>query len=198
MCPLFHYADGFWNTISWDDAEVGTISKEKKQEVNEDIRASVVRVIDENGQMRGIMDIDDALALAEASNLDLVNISPNADPPVCKILDYGKYRYDLQKKDKQNKKNQKTTEIKEIRLSTFIEDHDLQVKANTAIKFLKGGDKLKVSLRFRGRERDYQDKGFAVMERFAEAVAEFGEVDKPAKLEGRNLNMFLSPKKDKK
>ena len=155
-------------------------------------------MIDENGQMRGVMSIDEALRLAEASNLDLVNVSPNADPPVCKILDFGKYRYELQKKDKQNKKNQKTTEIKEIRLSTFIEDHDIQVKANTAIKFLRAGDKLKVSLRFRGRERDYQDKGFAVMERFAEAVSEYGDVDKAPKLEGRNLNMFLAPKKDKK
>lgn len=143
------------------------------------------------------MSLDDALALAEESNLDLVNVSPNADPPVCKILDFGKYRYELQKKDKQNKKNQKTVDIKEIRLSTFIEDHDIMVKANTAIKFLKEGNKVKVSLRFRGRERDYQDKGFAVMERFAEACSEYGTVDKPAKLEGRNLNMFLSPKKDK-
>ena len=125
-----------------------TISKEKKQEINDEIRAKEVRVIDENGEMRGIMSLSEALALAEESNLDLVNISPNADPPVCKILDYGKYRYELQKKDKQQKKNQKVTEIEEIRLSTFIEDHDIQVKANTAMKFLKDGDKVKVSLRF--------------------------------------------------
>jgi len=178
--------------------EVGKISKEKKQEINEDIRASEVRVIDENGEMLGVMSTDDALKIAEERNLDLVNVSPNAEPPVCKILDYGKYRYEMQKKDKQNKKNQKVTEIKEVRLSTFIEDHDLQVKANTAIKFLKNGDKLKVSLRFRGRERDYQDKGFDVMNRFAELVSEYGTIDKAAKLEGRNLNMFLSPKTNKK
>lgn len=177
--------------------EVRTISKDNKdrQQINEYIRAKEVRVIDENGEMRGIMSLDDALALAEEANLDLVNVSPNADPPVCKILDYGKYRYDMQKREKNAKKNQKVTEVKEIRLSTFIEDHDIQVKANTAIKFLKEGDKVKVSLRFRGRERDYQSKGFEVMERFAEAVSEFGEIEKKAKLEGRSLSMFLAPKK---
>lgn len=146
--------------------------------------------------MRGIMSLRDALALAEESDLDLVNVSPNAEPPVCKILDYGKYRYELQKKDKQSKKNQKTMEVKEIRLSTFIEEHDIQVKSNTAIKFLKEGNKVKVNLRFRGREMAYQDRGFEVMQRFAGLCSEFGTVDKAAKLEGRNLNMFLSPKKD--
>ena len=124
--------------------------------------------------MRGIVSIDEALDIAEEAGLDLVNISPNAEPPVCKILDYGKYRYELQKKDKQNKKNQKVTEIKEIKLSPSIEDHDVQVKAKTAIKFLKDGDKLKVSLRFRGRERDFTDKGYEVMMQFAEAVSAYG------------------------
>ncbi len=167
----------------------------KDKQVNENIRAMKVRVIDENAESHGIMDIDDALALAEERNLDLVNVSPNADPPVCKILDYGKYRYDLQKKDKLAKKNQKVMQIKEIRLSPSIEDHDIQVKANTAGKFLKDGDKVKVSLRFRGRERDHKAKGFEVMERFADMVSEVGVIEKPAKFEGRNLTMFLSPKK---
>ena len=112
--------------------------------------------------MRGVMGIREALAIAEEANLDLVNVSPNAEPPVCKILDFGKYRYELQKKDKMAKKNQKTMQVKEVRLSTFIEEHDVNVKANTAIKFLKDGDKVKVSLRFRGRERDYTAKGFDV------------------------------------
>lgn len=147
--------------------------------------------------MRGIVSIDEALDIAEEAGLDLVNISPNAEPPVCKILDYGKYRYELQKKDKQNKKNQKVTEIKEIRLSPSIEDHDVQVKAKTAIKFLKDGDKLKVSLRFRGRERDFTDKGYEVMMQFAEAVSEYGVIEKQPKMEGRRMNMFLAPKKDK-
>ena len=147
--------------------------------------------------MRGVLSIKEALALAEESNLDLVNVSPNAEPPVCKILDYGKYRYELQKKEKQSKKNQKVTQVKEVRLSTFIEEHDIQVKANTAKKFLKNGDKLKVSLRFRGRERDYTAKGFDVMNRFAEEVSEFGVIEKKPKFEGRSLTMFLGPKSNK-
>ena len=163
--------------------------------INGAIRARQVRVIDENGEMKGIMDTRDARRLAEEAKLDLVAVSPNAEPPVCKILDYGKYRYELQKKDKIAKKNQKTMQIKEIRLSTFIEDHDIQVKAKTAAKFLNEGDKVKVSLRFRGRERDYTSKGYDVMNRFAEEVSEVGVVDKKPKFEGRSLTMFLAPKK---
>jgi len=180
--------------------EVRAISRDHRdnsKQINEEIRAKEVRVIDENGEMRGIMNIRDALALAEKSSLDLVNVSPNADPPVCKILDYGKYRYELQKRDKSAKKNQKTMQIKEVRLSTFIEDHDIQVKANTASKFLKEGDKVKVSLRFRGRERDYTSKGFDVMNRFADAVSEVGQIEKKPKFEGRSLTMFLAPKNNK-
>lgn len=154
-------------------------------------------MIDENGDMRGVMGIREALAIAEEANLDLVNVSPNAEPPVCKILDFGKYRYELQKKDKMAKKNQKTMQVKEVRLSTFIEEHDVNVKANTAIKFLKDGDKVKVSLRFRGRERDYTSKGFDVMNSFAELVSEYGIIDKKPKFEGRSLTMFLSPKNSK-
>ena len=154
-------------------------------------------MIDENGDMRGVMGIREALAIAEEANLDLVNVSPNAEPPVCKILDFGKYRYELQKKDKIAKKNQKTMQVKEVRLSTFIEEHDVNVKANTAIKFLKDGDKVKVSLRFRGRERDYTAKGFDVMNSFAELIAEYGIIDKKPKFEGRSLTMFLSPKNSK-
>ena len=175
----------------------GGIVISKENQINQEIRASEVRLIDENGEMRGIMSIDDAMALADEANLDLVNIAPNAEPPVCKILDYGKYRYELQKKEKQNKKNQKVTEVKEIRLSPSIEDHDVQVKAKTAIKFLKDGDKLKVSLRFRGRERDYVAKGYEVMEAFAELVSEYGVIEKKPKMEGRRMNMFLAPKRDK-
>ena len=172
------------------------ISKDKQQ-INGDIRAKEVRLIDENGDMRGVMGIREALAIAEEANLDLVNVSPNAEPPVCKILDFGKYRYELQKKDKMAKKNQKTMQVKEVRLSTFIEEHDVNVKANTAIKFLKDGDKVKVSLRFRGRERDYTAKGFDVMNSFADQVSEYGVIDKKPKFEGRSLTMFLSPKNSK-
>ena len=177
--------------------EVNTIStKDTKQtQINEEIRASEVRVIDENGEMRGVLSLDEALALAEQADLDLVNVSPNAEPPVCKILDYGKYRYEMQKKEKNAKKNQHVTEVKEIRLSPSIEEHDVQVKAKTAIKFLKDGDKLKVSLRFRGRERDYTQLGYEVMNKFAEIVSEYGVVEKEPKMEGRRMNMFLAPKK---
>ena len=148
--------------------------------------------------MRGIVSLDEALRIAEAADLDLVNISPNAVPPVCKILDYGKYRYEQQKKEKNAKKNQRVTEIKEIRLSASIEDHDVEVKAKNAIKFLQDGDKVKVSLRFRGRERDYPQLGLDSMDKFAEMVSDYGVVEKPAKMEGRRMNMFLAPKKEKK
>lgn len=135
--------------------------------------------------------------LANEKKLDLVNIAPTAKPPVCKILDYGKYRYELQKKEKEAKKKQKTTQVKEIRLSTFIEDHDLTVKANNAMKFLKEGDKVKVSLRFKGRERDYTSKGQAVMTRFAEIADEVSIVEKKPEFEGRSLIMILTPKIEK-
>ena len=147
--------------------------------------------------MVGIMSRDEALELANERKLDLVNISPNANPPVCKILDYGKYRYELQKREKEAKKKQKTMQIKEIRLSTFIEEHDINVKANTAAKFLKEGDKVKVSLRFRGRERDYVSKGMDVRNKFAEVVSEVGNVEKKPEFEGRSLIMVVAPKTDK-
>ena len=180
--------------------EVRTIStKDSKQtQINEEIRASEVRLINENGEMVGIVSIDEALSAAEAADLDLVNISPNAVPPVCKILDYGKYRYEQQKKEKNAKKNQHVTEIKEIRLSASIEDHDITVKAKAASKFLQDGDKVKVSLRFRGRERDYTQLGFDAMNKFADMVSEYGVIEKAPKMEGRRMNMFLAPKKDKK
>ena len=147
--------------------------------------------------MLGIMPTEQALELAGEKKLDLVNISPNAKPPVCKILDYGKYRYELQKREKEAKKKQKTTQVKEIRLSTFIEDHDIKVKANTASKFLKDGDKVKVSLRFRGREKDYSSRGMEVMNTFADIVSEEGVIEKKPLFEGRSLTMVLGPKSDK-
>ncbi len=165
--------------------------------INEEIRAKELRVIDTDGAQIGIMSRDEALAMSEEKKLDLVCISPKANPPVCKILDYGKYKYDMQKKEKEAKKKQKTTQVKEIRLSTFIEDHDIMVKAKTGSKFLKDGDKLKVSLRFRGREKDYVAKGMDVMNKFAEAVSDVGEMDKKPKFEGRSLTMILTPKTDK-
>ncbi len=169
----------------------------KEAFINEEIRGKELRVIDTDGTQLGIMSRQEALDLSEQKKLDLVCIAPKANPPVCKILDYGKYKYELQKREKEAKKKQKQTQVKEIRLSTFIEDHDIMVKAKTGAKFLKDGDKLKVSLRFRGRERDYVARGMEVMDRFAEAVSEVGTVDRKPKFEGRSLTMILSPKKDK-
>lgn len=169
----------------------------KQNQINEDIRDKELRVIGNDGAQLGIMSLDDALELANEKKLDLVNISPNAKPPVCKILDYGKYRYELQKREKEAKKRQKVTSVKEIRLSTFIEAHDIQVKANTATKFLKDGDRLKVSLRFKGREKDYASKGLGVMKQFAELVSTVGTIEKKPEFEGRSLIMIVAPKTDK-
>ena len=165
--------------------------------INEQIRDKEVRVIGTDGEQLGIMSAKDALKLAEEAGVDLVKIAPTAKPPVCKIVDYGKYKYELTRKEKEAKKKQKTTQVKEIRLSTFIEDHDIMVKAKTGAKFLKDGDKLKVSLRFRGREKDYVARGMEVMEKFAEAVSEVGTMDKKPNFEGRSLTMILTPKNDK-
>ncbi len=169
----------------------------KENQINEEIRDKELRVIGSEGEQLGIMSLEDALELAIEKKLDLVNIAPNASPPVCKILDYGKYRYELQKREKEAKKKQKTTQVKEIRLSTFIEEHDIQVKANTAIKFLKEGDKVKVSLRFRGREKDYATKGFEVMNHFSEALGDIGNIEKRPEFEGRSLIMIVAPKTEK-
>ncbi|MDY3955059.1 MAG: translation initiation factor IF-3 [Anaerovoracaceae bacterium] len=165
--------------------------------INEEIRDKEVRVIDNDGTQLGVMAIEDAMQLSIDKKLDLVNIAPTANPPVCKLLDYGKYRYELQKKEKEARKKQKITQIKEIRLSTFIEEHDLVVKANNAAKFLKDGDKVKVSLRFRGREKDYVHVGQAVMDKFAEVTAAVGVIEKKPLMEGRSLIMVLAPKNDK-
>jgi len=134
---------------------------------------------------------------ANEAKLDLVNIAPNAKPPVCKILDYGKYRYELKRKEKEARKKQKIVQIKEIRLGIFTEEHDLSVKANNAAKFLKDGDKVKVSLRLRGREMGYAAQGQKTMEHFAQMIEEVASVEKKPQLEGRSLYMVLAPKNDK-
>ena len=169
----------------------------KENKINEEIRDKELRVIDEDGTMLGIMSREEALAIAEERKLDLVNISPNAVPPVCKILDYGKYRYEAQKREKEAKKKQRTIEVKEIRLGTFIEEHDLQTKANTACKFLRDGDKVKASLRFRGRELGHTQLGREVMDKFAELCSEVSTVEKKPVMEGRTMSMVLAPKPEK-
>ncbi len=144
----------------------------------------------------GIVDIDKALEVAENSSLDLVKVAPQAKPPVCKIMDYGKYRYELQKKDKEAKKNQKTIRVKEIKMSPTIEEHDLKVKANQAVKFLEGGDKVKVSVKFRGRQMGHTDQGREVLDWFFDEISDYAQIDKPAKLEGRNMVMYVLPKSE--
>ena len=157
-----------------------------------------MRVIDADGEQAGIMLLETALSLADRQGFDLVLISPNADPPVAKIMDFGKFRFDQQKREKEAKKKQKIIEIKEIRLSTFIEKHDLEIKGNMAKKFLAEGDKLKVSLRFKGRERGRTDRGFEVMKRFTEILQDHGIPEKMPALEGRSLIMIVNPLPPKK
>ena len=140
------------------------------------------------------MSAKDALALAEKSNLDLVKIAPGANPPVCKIMDYGKFRFEQAKREKEAKKKQKVMDIKEVRLSMNIDVGDFNTKVNHATKFLRSGDKVKVSIRFRGREMAHTENGLTIMQRFAEACEEIGSVEKAAQLEGRQMLMFLSPK----
>ncbi len=143
------------------------------------------------------MSAKDALKLAEKANLDLVKIAPGANPPVCKIMDYGKYRFEQAKREKEAKKNQKVMDIKEVRLSLNIDVGDFNTKANHARRFLSDGNKVKVSIRFRGREMAHAENGNGIMDRFAEACSEVGTVEKPAKLEGRSMLMFLVPKTTK-
>ncbi len=170
-----------------------TISN-KELMINEQIRGKELRVIDSDGSQLGVMSYNQAMKLAADKNLDLVEIAPQAKPPVCKIMDYGKYRFEKAKREKDNRKSQKTMEIKEVRLSLNIDTHDFETKLNHALKFLQKGDKVKVSIRFRGREMGHPELGYEVMKRFAQACGETAVIEKPAKLEGRNMLMFLAPK----
>ena len=154
-------------------------------------------MIGAEGDQLGIMTSAAALALAEEKNLDLVKIAPNAVPPVCKIMDYGKYCFEQQKREKEARKNQKVVSIKEIRMFSAIDTHDFETKVNQAKKFLQGGDKLKVSVRFRKRAIAHPQIGEELLKRFQEACKEVGVVDKPAKMEGRSMVMFISPKASK-
>lgn len=163
--------------------------------INEQIRDKEVRLIGENGEQLGIMSIKEAMRMAREADLDLVKIAPNAKPPVCKIIDYGKFRYEQMRRDKEAKKKQKVTEVKEIRLSPNIDSNDLNTKANHARKFLSKGDKVKVSLRFRGREMSHVNVGKQILDTFFEKLEDIAVVDKPAKLEGRSMVVFLTEKK---
>lgn len=151
-------------------------------------------MIDENGNQLGVMTSRDAQKLADEKNLDLVKISPSANPPVCKIMDYSKYKFDKAKKEKMARKKQKTVSLKELRLSPNIDTHDVKVKVKKAIEFLKNGDKVKVSIKFRGRELGHTDVAIDIMNDFASQVAEFGVIEKAPKMEAKSMAMFLSPK----
>lgn len=168
----------------------------KELQINEGIREKEVRLIDVDGNQLGVVHIRKAMEIANERRLDLVNVAPNAKPPVCRIMDYGKYKYELAKREKEARKNQKVINVKEIRLTPNIETHDLNVKANRAIEFLKDGDKVKVSVRFRGREMGHTEQGKVVLDDFAKITEEYGTIEKAAKLEGRNMVMFLIPKSE--
>ena len=163
--------------------------------INGQIRDNEVRVIAENGDQLGVMPVKEAMKLAQEAELDLVKIAPKAQPPVCKIIDYGKYRYELARKEKEAKKKQKTVEVKEVRISPNIDTNDLNTKVNNAKKFIAKGNKVKVTLRFRGREMAHMQQSKHILDDFAEMLAEVAVVEKPAKLEGRSMSMVLTEKR---
>lgn len=162
--------------------------------INEEIRDKEVRVIGANGDQFGVMSSKEALKIAEQNGMDLVKIAPQATPPVCKIMDYGKYKFELAKRDRETKKNQKVVNIKEIRLSPSIDTNDFNTKVNHTLKFLKSGDKVKITVRFRGREVNHSSLGKVLLDKFAEAIEEVAVVEKNAKLEGKNMFMVIAPK----
>ncbi|WP_124058001.1 translation initiation factor IF-3 [Vaginisenegalia massiliensis] len=161
--------------------------------INEDIRARELLVIGDNGEQIGLKSLDDALTIAETFGLDLVLVSPNANPPVARILDYGKYRFEMQKKEKEQRKNQKIVSVKEVRLSPSIEDHDYQTKLRAAIKFLSNGDKVKASIRFKGRAITHKELGRDVLIDFIEDTKEYSTVESQPKMDGRSMYIMLAP-----
>ena len=175
---------------------IASNSKSNELEINEQIRDKEIRLIGADGAQMGIMSPRDALKMAIDKDLDLVKVAPQAKPPVCKILDYGKYRFEMQKKEKEAKKNQKVVELKEIRLSLNIDTNDFNTKLNQTAKFLAAGHKVKVSIRFRGREMAHSALGADVLKRFAEALPQ-ASTDKPPVLEGRTMSILLIPKPNK-
>ena len=169
------------------------ISNAKELFINEEIKVKEVRVIADNGEQFGVMSTDDALEKAYAMGLDLVLIAPTATPPVCRIMDYGKYRYERDKREKEAKKKQQTVDVKEVQLSCRIDTHDFQTKANNAIRFLKGGDKVRVVLSFKGREMAHTEVGYEIIGKFLELCSEYGSADKAPSLEGRRMSVIISP-----
>lgn len=198
-------ADTFFNekTNTCHIDQVGQINRRwmaisKEMNVNEKIRAREVRLIDSNGEQLGVKSRQEALEIAQKRNLDLVLVAPNAKPPVCRIMDYGKYRYEQQKKEKEARKKQKVINIKEVRFTPGIGDHDFETKLKNARKFLEKGDKLKASVRFRGRAITHKELGQDVLNRLAEELKDIAVVETKPKMEGRNMFMMLAPINDKK
>ena len=165
--------------------------------INEEIRAREIRVVVDGGEQLGIMSPRDALQIAAEKHLDLVEISPNAKPPVCKIMDFGKYRYEQQKREKEARKKQKTFDIKEVKLRPGIEQHDFDVKLKNAVRFLEDGDKVKVTIMFRGRELSHPELGEVLLNRMAEEMKDIAVVERVPKLEGKNMIMIVAPKPKK-
>jgi len=173
------------------------ISKEKEVQINEEIRAKEVRLIAPNGEQIGIVPIKEALRIAQDYNLDLVNVAPQAKPPVCRIMDYGKFKFEQSKKEKEARKKQKVINVKEVRFSPTIEDHDFNTKLRHVVNFLQKGDKVKCTIRFKGRQITHAEIGQSLMERVIEGTKEVGVVEKKPAIEGRNMIMILAPKADK-
>ncbi len=170
------------------------VIKKEDLRINEEIRAREIRVTADDGTQLGIMTLSDALHVANEKQLDLVEIAPTAKPPVCKIMDYGKYRYEQQKREKEAQKRQKTVDVKEVKLRPGIEEHDFNVKSKNAIRFLESGDKVKVTIMFRGREMSHPEMGEALLTKMADNLQELCTVERKPKLEGRNMIMILAPK----
>ena len=195
----------FWNgqfilpvfIIFWRCGNINA-KEAKGLSINEAIREKEIRVVDSDGSQLGIMPPAEAMKIAEGRSLDLVMIAPKAQPPVCKIIDFGKYCYEQSKKEKEAKKNQNIVSVKEIQLTLKIDTHDIQTKASHANRFLLSGDKVKVVVKFKGREMAHTELGYEIAKRFCSLTEENWVIEKPAKLEGRNMIMVLAPKKEKK
>ena len=182
--PFFYLCFGRWPLIS------------NELRINEEIRAKEIRVVSSDGEQLGIMQVRDALKLALEKELDLVEVAPTAKPPVCRVMDYGKYRYEQSKREREARKKQKVIEIKEIRMTPKIEDHDFQVKVKAAMKFLNDGDKVKAMIRFRGREIVHADLGKALLLQLFEEVRNLSVMEREPKIEGKNMIMILSAKSE--
>jgi translation initiation factor IF-3 len=188
---FINWGNDFSHLIIWRCVNIS-----KEFQINEQIRDKEVRVIDQDDNQLGVMSGREAQRLADERELDLVKISPNAKPPVCRILDYGKFRYEQSRKEKEAKKKQKVINIKEIRMSANVQEHDLDVKAKNCRKFLENGDRVKASVRFRGREMSYTNVGKDLLLKFAEKVSDVGKMEKPPRLEGRSMVINLVPLKE--